>query len=279
MTGIKKLFNSIRNITKDFSEIQIPVFSAYAAFFFILAVFPTLMLLMYLVRLTPLSETDMMMLVNELAPTVIRPLLILVSEELYSKLSGAFIGVTGFTLVWSASRCMVGLIGGLNSVYGVDETRGYFAKRFIAFFYMILFIIALMLLLLFHVFWNFVVAMLSRYFSFVMPLPVNTLRYIIILFMLTALFMLVFKVFPNRKARLRLQLPGAALAAASWMVFTWLFSVYVNYFSNYSYLYGSLTVIVLAMLWMYFSMMILFVGGAINVYLEKHPVSFRNTRF
>ena len=247
---------------------QIPAFSAYTAFFVILAVFPTVMLMMYLVRLTPVSEQELAALASQAAPEAIRPLLALASAEVYSKLSGTFIGATGFTLVWSASRCMVGLINGLNSVYQVDESRNYFVKRFIAFFYMILFIIALMLLLLFHVFWNFVLATAKKYIPFLIPLPLNLLRYWVILILLTLLFMLVFKVFPNRKARFRPQFPGAAFASVGWVVFTWLFSVYINNFSNYSYLYGSLTVIVLAMLWMYFSMMILFVGGAINVYLD-----------
>jgi len=251
---------------------QIPAFSAYTAFFVILAIFPTIMLLLYLVRLTPVSEQELLTIVNQLSPEVIRPLLSLASTELYSGLSGTFIGATGFTLIWSASRCMVGLINGLNSVYHVNESRNYFVKRFIAFFYMILFIIALMLLLLFHVFWNFVLTMLKQRISLPYPLPLNLLRYVVILFFLSLLFMLVFKVFPNRKARFRSQFPGAAFAAVGWVVFTWLFSVYVNNFSNYTYLYGSLTVIVLAMLWMYFCMMILFVGGAINVYLEHRDI-------
>lgn len=272
MAHSKSAFESIRDFVRSFSGMQIPAFSAYTAFFVILAVFPTIMLMMYLIRLTPISEAAMIELVNQLAPEVIRPLLALVSGELYANLSGTFIGITGFTLVWSASRCMVGLINGLNSVYKVGESRSYFIKRFIAFFYMILFIIALMLLLLFHVFWSFVVTMLSRFFIFSIPLLINLLRYIIIFCILTILFMLVYKVFPNRKAKFRPQLPGAALAAAGWMVFTWLFSVYVNNFSNYTYLYGSLTVMVLAMLWMYFSMMILFVGGAINVFLDSRQI-------
>lgn len=258
-------------LCKQFSKMQIPAFSAYTAFFVILAVFPTIMLLMYLVRLTPVSEQELAALVDRFAPDAVRPLLALASEELYSKLSGTFIGATGFTLVWSASRCMVGLINGLNSVYHVNESRNYFIKRLIAFIYMILFILVLMLLLLFHVFWNFVMAVVSPFLTFLDPFPIDLLRYLVILILLTLLFMLVFKVFPNRKAKFRPQFPGAAFASVGWVVFTWLFSKYITNFSNYSYLYGSLTVIVLAMLWMYFSMMILFVGGAINVYLtDRH---------
>ncbi len=269
MSFIKEKTNAVRAFCRQFSDMQIPAFSAYTAFFVILAVFPTIMLLMYLIRLTPISEQQLIVLVDELAPEVIRPLLALASSELYSKLSGTFIGITGFTLVWSASRCMVGLINGLNSVYRVDESRNYFVKRFIAFFYMVLFIIVLILLLLLHVFWNFVLTMVTQYIDFVFRLPIDILRYIVILCLLTLLFMLVYKVFPNRKARFRPQFPGAAFSAVGWMVFTWLFSIYINNFSDYTYLYGSLTAIVLAMLWMYFSMMILFLGGAINVYLDK----------
>ncbi len=278
MNSIRKQASRLRAFGNYLGEMQIPAFSAYTAFFLLLAVFPTTMLLMYLVRLTPVSQQELISLVDQLAPEALRPLLSLASGELYSNLSGTFIGITGVTLVWSASRCMVGLINGLNSVYHIEESRNYLVKRLIAFFYMIFFIVALMLLLLFHVFWSFVLTMLRQYIKLTFPLPIDFLRYVAVLCLLALFFMLVYKVFPNRKARFRSQLPGAVFASVGWVVFTWLFSMYVNNFSNYTYLYGSLTVVVLAMLWMYFSMMIFFVGGAINLYCENRSFTSTDTR-
>lgn len=64
-------------------------------------------------------------------------------------------------------------------------------------------------------------------------------------------------------------LPGAFAAAVLWMLFTRIFSVYAEKFGNYSLYYGSLSVMALAMLWLYICMYLLFCGGILNRELEQ----------
>ena len=52
------------------------------------------------------------------------------------------------------------------------------------------------------------------------------------------------------------------------MIVSWIFSVYLNIFKGFSSMYGSLTTIVLIMLWLYFCMYILLLGGEVNVILR-----------
>ena len=49
----------------------------------------------------------------------------------------------------------------------------------------------------------------------------------------------------------------------------YLFSVYIDNFSNKSYLYGSLTALVIMMLWIYFCMIFIFLGGELNYFLMR----------
>jgi len=63
-------------------------------------------------------------------------------------------------------------------------------------------------------------------------------------------------------------LMGAAFSAVGWMIVSWIFSVYLNIFKGFSSMYGSLTTIVLIMLWLYFCMYILLLGGEVNVILR-----------
>ena len=81
-------------------------------------------------------------------------------------------------------------------------------------------------------------------------------------------FAVVFKMLPNRKATLRSQLPGAVLCTLAWYAFSFGLSVYVNYFNGFS-MYGSLTTIVLIMLWLYFCMYIMMLCAEINVVFER----------
>lgn len=61
---------------------------------------------------------------------------------------------------------------------------------------------------------------------------------------------------------------GAAFSAVGWMIVSWIFSVYLDIFKGFSSMYGSLTTIVLIMLWLYFCMYILLLGGEVNMILR-----------
>ena len=61
---------------------------------------------------------------------------------------------------------------------------------------------------------------------------------------------------------------GAAFSAVGWMILSWIFSVYLDIFKGFSSMYGSLTTIVLIMLWLYFCMYILLLGGEVNMILR-----------
>ena len=67
---------------------------------------------------------------------------------------------------------------------------------------------------------------------------------------------------------MKVQLMGAAFSAVGWMIVSWIFSVYLDIFKGFSSMYGSLTTIVLIMLWLYFCMYILLFGGEVNVILQ-----------
>lgn len=62
----------------------------------------------------------------------------------------------------------------------------------------------------------------------------------------------------------RRQIPGAFIAASGWMLYSYFYSLYIVYFPNASYIYGSLAAVILFMLWVYFCMIIFLVGAEIN---------------
>lgn len=95
------------------------------------------------------------------------------------------------------------------------------------------------------------------------------LRTLIMMAVFVFFFAVLFKMLPNRKATLRSQLPGSVLCAVAWSMFSYGLSVYVDYFNGFS-MYGSLTTIVLLMLWMYFCVYIVLVCGEINNIYEEY---------
>ena len=86
---------------------------------------------------------------------------------------------------------------------------------------------------------------------------------------LTALFLMVYRTFPPGKRSLRQSFPGSLLTAGGWVLFSWLFSIWAKVFSGYSRVYGSVAVVAMTMLWLYFCISIVFYGGALNRYLQE----------
>ena len=77
-----------------------------------------------------------------------------------------------------------------------------------------------------------------------------------------------YKFIPNRKATFRSQFPGALLCAVCWSAFSFGFSLYIDFYNGAANMYGSMTTIVLVLLWLYFCMMFVMLGAQVNHYFE-----------
>lgn len=77
---------------------------------------------------------------------------------------------------------------------------------------------------------------------------------------------------PNVKLKFLQILPGSLITTVSWILISWGFSFYMNNFSNYSLIYGSIGAFIILMLWIYISCIVLLSGAVINavIYLNKH---------
>ena len=93
------------------------------------------------------------------------------------------------------------------------------------------------------------------------------------LLLLILFFDVIFTALPNTKLTFKSQLPGATACAAAWYVFSFGLSIYVDYFNGFS-MYGSLTTLVLIMLWMYFCMYILMLCAEFNVVFDEYIAGF-----
>ena len=91
----------------------------------------------------------------------------------------------------------------------------------------------------------------------------TTLKRILIL-----LFAGIYAYVPDRKQRFKEQIPGAVFSAVGWSILSWGISMYLYYGNPYG-IYGSLSVIIVVLLWMYFCMYIVLAGAYLNQYLNQ----------
>lgn len=255
-------------------ELKVPLYAANACFFMVLAVFPTLLLLLAALRYTPLEVERL----GEILSGVLPAAFLEGAEELilltYDSISGTAVSVSAVTALWSASRGIFGIMTGLNAIYGVFEDRGYLVTRCISVVYMFLFLVVLVLTLSLHVFGTALLNLLYRLeIPFLNALAsVVDFRFFLLLAVQTAFFTAMFMVLPNGRNRFRDSLPGALLASSGWLIFSDLYSIYVEHFARLSNIYGSVYAVALAMLWLYCCMSIVFYGGALNRYLMEHRI-------
>ncbi len=102
------------------------------------------------------------------------------------------------------------------------------------------------------------------------PAGLAALRWLFVLLVLWPALAVLYAVLPDRPLPVRWANPGTLAALGLWFVVSWGFSVYVNHFPTYSKVYGSLTTIILLMLFLYFAGLALVVGAEINAMVDAN---------
>lgn len=250
-------------------QMHIPLHAAYAGYFIVLSIFPALVLLLNALHYTGLDVANLMEMVRDFLPAVMTEMVDGLIYSAYQNASGAMLGVSAVTALWSASRGIYGLLKGLNAVYGVSENRGYIYTRGISVVYTFIIFVMLLLTLVLHVFGNSIIALLSSVNNPVMVflLDIIDLRFFFLLIVQSLIFTLMYMTLPNKRNRFLASLPGGVLASLGWLIFSDIYSYYVDNFQNYSNIFGSVYAVAISMLWLYCCMSILFYGGALNRYL------------
>ena len=261
-----KLPQKVTSFIRTFAAMNIPLYSANAGFFVVLAVFPMLVLILSLLRYTGLNADVLTDVLEGVIPSALLGAASRLIQNTYANTSGTVISISAIVSLWSASRGIYGILTGLNAIYGVEEHRGYFYTRFISVAFTFAFLIVILLTLVLHVFGTTILGMIPTTASSVLSFldRVIHLRFFLLVFTQTLLFTAVFTIFPNRRNSVRSSLPGALLTSLGWLIFSGIYSVYVERFASLTNVYGSVYTVALSMLWLYCCLYIMFCGGALN---------------
>ncbi len=275
---MKEKFNRIKGyafrVMDVVSSHHTGAYAAQAAYFFVLSMIPIILLLLTMVQFTSLTKDYIMNAVLQAFPTTVEGLIESIVDQVYSQ-SGTIIPITVLVALWSAGRGVLSITNGLNCVYESRETRNYVYLRIRASLYTVIFLVAIILSLVLSVFGNRIAIMLNQHFPVLVRLidTVIRSRTLITLCILTLFWDTVYKYLPNRKnigkTTMKKQLPGAIFTACAWQVISFIFSIYLDIFTGFTTMYGSLTMIILIMLWLYMCMYVILLGGEVNALLQR----------
>lgn len=236
------------------------------AYYLILSFFPFLIFLMTVVGASALDAKDILDGLSTILPSSVFDLVESIISEMVSNQYRGLLGASIVISTWTASSGFRAVIKGVNKAHNIKETRSYIKRSFIAIIFTFVLAIIIMLTLAMLVFGDLIGAYILSIVPFYKAIKLlwNVLRYAIIVSVMIGIFAVLYRYTPAKKIKWRQVLPGAITSTIGWILASLGFAFYVNNFSNYSRIYGSLGAVFILMTWLYITSMILILGAEIN---------------
>ncbi len=262
-----KHYTFLKKICTNISDDNISAYSAQCAYYTILSFIPFVILLITLIQYTSIEQETLFNIISKVVPSSMNDFIIGIIKEVYSKSIGT-ISVSILFTIWSAGRGLMALIKGLHFVYNITDKKSnsIIYLKLMSIIQTIIFILLITIGLVVLVFGNTLITIIKKHFGLLENFTwiSGMLTQIVIIFIIFVIFLLIYKFMPKHKVTFKSQLPGAIFGAISLNVISFIFSKYLDIFKGFSITYGSLTTLMLIMMWVYACFYILFLGTEIN---------------
>lgn len=273
-SGWKKIGIGVKD---EIGENNVSIVSAGVAFYAFLAVFPAIgaLVSIYGLAMDPQSLQDQLQKISQVMPQqafeIIQAQLKDVVSTSGSALSWSLtIGIL-FSL-WSANKGIKSLFTGIDIAYGTKDDRGFIKQNALTLLFTLGAILLVILSLGVIVVWP---AMVDR-----IPLPstirslITWIRWLILAALVVFFLAAIYRYAPAKKTpEYKWVLPGALLATVLWLIASWGFSFYVKNFGSYGEVYGSISAVVVMLLWLFLTSFIILIGAELNSEIEKYSRS------
>ena len=252
-------------------EDYVTIHAAYTTLFIFMSLFPLLMFLLNLLSIMKVDEKILLNQINHFIPEAFQGLVKSIINNISDSSSGLILSISVVTSIWAASSGVYGIMLGLNDVYRTYDTRNYLEKRSIAILYTFVFVLMVGVSLLVLVFGRRITDLLTARFPSWKTIldKIHDLKYPVAFLVLAFFFNIMYVVLPHGVNRFFQQTPGSIFASGGWLLFSYVFSLYVNS-AGRTTLYGSLAAVCFFLLWMWVVMIIIFLGGEINASIHDH---------
>ncbi|MCY7376648.1 MAG: YihY/virulence factor BrkB family protein [Pyrinomonadaceae bacterium] len=276
LTNLKLKDFFLRLYTKAFEEEDVTSNAAQVAFYFAFALFPLLLFLLTLFGFMLESADDlraeMFFYLRRVMPGSAFELVQNTLQEVSESSSGGKLTFGILAALWAASAGIDSTRIVLNGVYNLPETRPYWKTKLISLL-MTLGLGILVTVALSIVFYGskFVAVILNSVnLPIQSPFILGILQWAIVLVVLASIFALLYNFLPNHKTFKWVWVsPGAILSIILWLLLSYGFGLYLDYFNTYAKTYGSLGAMIILMLWLYLTALVILIGGSINAVLQE----------
>jgi membrane protein len=198
-----------------------------------------------------------------------------------SKAQGAFtVGavVSILLALWGVSGAFRSVMEAMNVMYEIEEARPFWKQLVISVLLSLSIAALLLFALVLVVFGPEIGGAVAGAIGLgsVFQVIWNIVQWPVLVFLVVFAFSLVYYYAPDVEQRFRWISPGSAVAVLLWLIFSLLFSIYVENFGSYNKAFGSFAGIIILMLYIYYSSFILLVGAQLNQVVEEHIPEGKN---
>lgn len=271
MEVYEKLKWLIMKLVKRYKTHSLSTTSAYMAYYWVLAFFPFIIFIISLLTYTNLPTGIFMEYVGEAIPKTLVPVVESTISQFVMYRSTTLVSVGGLITLWSAGTAVNALVKGIHIAYGSSYVRPYILSRLVALAYTVLLAVVLILLMVGLVFGNrlgdYVFSMLHMNKGIFTPIW-NLIRLIMPFVALVMVMYILYRMIPRKHLKDTNVWPGVIFTSVGWYVFSLVFSIYVDNYSKYNQLYGSIGSVFVLLIWLYGSCTLLLLGAEINAILQ-----------
>ena len=255
-------------IENDFSGM-----AAEMGFMLMLGIFPAMLFLMAVFGWMGNKSfmNPVLLFLSNVIPTDSMALIRTVLNEVMIFSKGGLIGSVGIVVtLFLTSNAVAVVLKGLNKAYQVEETRSFLYTRLLSiimvFVNTFVLFLSINLIVFGKVIINFLVVYVGITHAFAITLL--TLRWPVSFLALYIMALINYYILPDLKGDEKLKrksaLPGTLFFCTFWLVGSWGFSIYVNNLQTYNRVYGTIGAFAMLMVWLYYTSILILIGGQIN---------------
>ncbi len=260
-----------KSLLGELKEDRATGLAAQQAYYYMLALFPMLILLIAIVPYLNIDPQKAIDVVNKLLPSESAQLLRDNVVKLVSERNGGLLTFGIIGTIWSASNGMNAFMKAMNIAFDVEETRSFIKARLVSIMLTIGLILTLVVALLLPVFGKVILDGIQSFIHIPAPFDIvfSIVRWIVAFVVMVAVIAALYRIAPNKHYPFKHVIPGAIFATVVWQLISLGFSFYVSNFGNYSATYGSLGGVIVLMLWLFLTGLALVLGGEINAIYHR----------
>lgn len=261
---------------------NLPFISAYMTYYWILAIFPMIIVILSILSFTNLPTGIFMEYVEAAFPKTIVPIIKSTVEQFISYRSTTLLSIGGITTLWSSSKAVNAMIKGIHIAYGSNYVKPYIFSMLTAGFYTIMLALLIVVLMVALVFGNqigqYVLSLLRMDLNIFMPIW-DLIRFAATLIILIMVIYMLYRVIPRKYLKVKIVWPGVLFTSISWYLFSLVFAIYIDNYSKYNQLYGSIGSIFVLLIWLNASCTLILLGAEINAILQAVRLKPLRRRF